>query len=234
MGKNSSVLPNYDLEPVLRDGQCKSDIVMKEFIDIVMNKEMKSVVGFIGPACSDTVEPIAGVSKHVRSVVITYSAEGSIFTNVKESTDDGKESNFPYFFRTIAENQQYKYAFLQVLKRLKWKNVASITEDGHKYTQYITKLRDILEKHGITFISKREFQKDAKNVTTHLNKMKNDGTRIIIGDFFETAAVQVMCDAKKEGMTQENGYVWFLPAWYRKDWYDLDAKRIANEQAQKQ
>ena len=45
--------------------------------------------------------------------------------------------------------------------------------------------------------------------------MKNDGTRIIIGDFFETAAVQVMCDAKKEGMTQENGYVWFLPAWYR-------------------
>ena len=44
--------------------------------------------------------------------------------------------------------------------------MASLTEDGHKYTQYITKLRDILEKHGITFISKREFQRDAKNVTT--------------------------------------------------------------------
>jgi hypothetical protein len=54
-----------------------------------------------GPACSDTVEPIAGVSKHFRTVVITYSAEGSI------STDDGKES-YPYFFRTIAENRQYK------------------------------------------------------------------------------------------------------------------------------
>ena len=56
---------------------------------------------FKGPACSDTVEPIAGVSKHFRTVVITYSAEGSI------STDDGKES-YPYFFRTIAENRQYK------------------------------------------------------------------------------------------------------------------------------
>ena len=29
-----------------------------------------------GPACSDTVEPLAGVAKHFRTVVITYSAEG--------------------------------------------------------------------------------------------------------------------------------------------------------------
>ena len=54
---------------------------------------------FSGPACSDTIEPIAGVSKHVRSVVITYSAEGS---------SSESEKDFPYFFRTIAENKQYK------------------------------------------------------------------------------------------------------------------------------
>ncbi len=55
-----------------------------------------------GPACTDTVEPIAGVSKHFRTVVVTYSAEGSI------AADDGSESQYPYFFRTIAENKQYK------------------------------------------------------------------------------------------------------------------------------
>ena len=54
-----------------------------------------------GPACSDTVQPIAGVSKHFRSVVITYSAEGSI-------KDDEDQTQYPYFFRTIAENKQYK------------------------------------------------------------------------------------------------------------------------------
>ena len=53
-----------------------------------------------GPACSDTVAPIAGVSKHFRTVVISYSAEGSIS---KENMKD-----YPYFFRTIAENKQYK------------------------------------------------------------------------------------------------------------------------------
>ena len=57
-------------------------------------------VGMLGPACSDTVEPIAGVSKHFRTVVISYSAEGSISSDNRE--------DYPYFFRTIAENKQYK------------------------------------------------------------------------------------------------------------------------------
>ena len=53
-----------------------------------------------GPACSNTVEPIAGVSKHYRTLVISYSAEGTI--------SNGNNQEFPYLFRTIAENKQYK------------------------------------------------------------------------------------------------------------------------------
>jgi hypothetical protein len=26
-------------------------------------------------------------------------------------------------------------------------------------------------------------------------------------------------------MTQEQGYVWFLPGWYRENWYDIDHLR---------
>ena len=51
------------------------------------------------------------------------------------------------------------------MERLEWKNVASITEHGDKYGSYINKLREILEKDKVTFY-KREFQRDAKNVTT--------------------------------------------------------------------
>ena len=32
----------------------------------------RSTIGILGPACSDTVEPIAGVSKHFKTVVISY------------------------------------------------------------------------------------------------------------------------------------------------------------------
>ncbi len=31
---------------------------------------------FIGPACSDTVEPVAGVSKRFKTIAISYSAQG--------------------------------------------------------------------------------------------------------------------------------------------------------------
>lgn len=34
-----------------------------------------------------------------------------------------------------------------------------------------------------------------------------------------------MCEAYKQGMTQRQGYVWFLPGWYQFDWYDVDAMR---------
>ena len=100
---DTAVLSNYKLVLSINDGKCEADVVMKKFIDIIKTKDntrFRSTVGMLGPACSDTVEPIAGVSKHFRTVVISYSAEGSI------SSDNRQD--YPYFFRTIAENKQYK------------------------------------------------------------------------------------------------------------------------------
>ena len=115
---NSDILTNHNLVLSINDGKCEADVVMKRFIDIIKTKDtsrFRSTVGmlgnkdsiskcvkivFPGPACSDTVEPIAGVSKHFRTVVISYGAEGSI------SSDNSK--SYPYFFRTIAENKEYK------------------------------------------------------------------------------------------------------------------------------
>ena len=100
---DESILSKYKLVLSINDGKCEADVVMKRFIDIIKTKDntrFRSTVGMLGPACSDTVEPIAGVSKHFRTVVISYSAEGSI------SSDNRQD--YPYFFRTIAENKQYK------------------------------------------------------------------------------------------------------------------------------
>lgn len=45
-----------------------------------------------GPGCSETAEPIAGVSKHFNMVVISYSAEALNLAN---------RAMYPLFFRTI-------------------------------------------------------------------------------------------------------------------------------------
>ena len=45
---------------------------------------------------------------------------------------------------------------------------------------------------------------------------------MIIADFYEPAARHIMCQAYRLDMTQAQGYVWFIPGWYREGWYDLD------------
>ena len=62
-------------------------------------------------------------------------------------------------------------------------------------------------------------------MSMYLKDLKSRGARVIIGEFFENAARSVMCEAYKLGMTQRNGFVWFLPGWYQNNWYDLDVLR---------
>ena len=63
INSNSSILSNYDLELSVGDGKCSADHVMRSFISFYTNPQYKFMAGILGPACSDTVEPIAGVSR---------------------------------------------------------------------------------------------------------------------------------------------------------------------------
>ena len=58
--------------------------------------------------------------------------------------------------------------------------------------------------------------------------IKMRGAKIIIADFYEPAARHIMCQAFKLDMTQTQGYVWFIPGWYKKDWYDIDLMKEIN------
>lgn len=39
-----------------------------------------------------------------------------------------------------------------------------------------------------------------------------------------------MCAAYELDMTQKNGYIWFLPGWFKKNWYDFDEMRTRLEE----
>lgn len=148
---NNTVLRDYNFTLLLNDGQCKSDMVMRSFIDYIVFNQYEKLVGVLGPACSETVEPLVGVSKHYKTVVISYSAEGSSFND---------RTRYPYFFRTIGENKQYKHVYLQLLKKFGWKRVASLTEDGQKYTEYISYMQDMLRDNGISFVANAKFPRE--------------------------------------------------------------------------
>ncbi|KAL1491180.1 hypothetical protein ABEB36_011819 [Hypothenemus hampei] len=213
---NRTILGNYKLNLLLTDGQCRADNVMKKFIDFIVDQNYyRNLVGVLGPACSDTVEPLAGVSKHYRIMVISYSAEGSSFSN---------RDKYPYFFRTIGENKHYKHVYEQLFKRMNWKRVAALTEDGQKYTEYISLMQDDLEQNNIVFIANKKFprERETEPMTRYLKDLKSKRARIIIADVVDEIARQVMCEAYKLGMTSTQGYVWFLPMWLNRTWYNTN------------
>ncbi|PNF24218.1 hypothetical protein B7P43_G15826 [Cryptotermes secundus] len=212
---NDTILRDYNLKMKVNNGECKAEAVMNTFIYYVLFSVYKKLVGILGPACSDTVEPLAGVTKHFRTVVISYSAEGSTFSD---------RSKYPYFFRTIGENTQYKFVYLQLFQKLGWEQVAALTEDGHKYTEYISHTQDLLQANGITFVVNRKFPRDREkaSMSKYLQELKNKKVHIIIGDMFDVAVRDVMCQAYNLKMTAQEGYVWFLPQWLAPNWYDTD------------
>jgi len=54
-----------------------------------------------------------------------------------------------------------------------------------------------------------------------LKGLKRIGAKIIIGEFLEDRAREVMCEAYRQNMTAREGYVWFLPDLIQ-NWYDVD------------
>ncbi|KAK9510835.1 hypothetical protein O3M35_005535 [Rhynocoris fuscipes] len=214
VNKQSNILRDYTLSLRVDNGQCKADVVMKTFIEYILFGMHNSLAGILGPACSETVEPLAGISKHFKTVVISYSAEGSSFSD---------REKYPYFFRTIGENKQFKYVYLELFKALNWKRVASLTEDGTKYTEYLSVTQDLLQKNSITFVANRKFPQDWPKDSTmkqYLEEFKEKDARIIIADVNDDAARAVMCEAYQMKMTAKEGYVWFLPLWLPSNWYN--------------
>lgn len=151
INKDPTILKNYELKLIVGNGMCRADSVMKIFIDYIGDVYYDNLIGVLGPACSDTVEPLAGVSKHYHIMVISYSAEGASFAD---------REKYPYFFRTIGENKHYLHVYLQLFKEFKWKRVAALTEDGQKYTEYISHMQEFLQENDITFVANTKFPRD--------------------------------------------------------------------------
>lgn len=94
-GSIKKFFPNYKIKIMNFTSECKPDLVLRQFISFYSHRT--NLIGVLGPACSEAIEPIAAISKHYKLSVITYSAEGISFEN---------RENYPYFYRTIGENRQ--------------------------------------------------------------------------------------------------------------------------------
>ncbi|KAG7155890.1 Tyrosine-protein kinase transforming protein ros-like [Homarus americanus] len=208
VNSNDNVLQDFEIDVLNQNGGCKSEDVLTAFIRYVRRDSshltFEQMIGVLGPACSETVEPLAGVAQTFNTIVLSYSAEGAIFND---------QEKYPNFLRTIPENKLYGTVYFKLFKKFGWKKVATLTEDSNKYSAYLNLLRNRLPTS--MDLENRNIHKNVnRNMTDHLVKLKAKNRKIIIGDFYASTAREVMCEAYRQNMTAYQDYVWFLPRWY--------------------
>lgn len=210
INNNPDILNDYEIKVINLNGGCRRETVLTAFMHHIRKEsgdmDFAQMVGILGPACSDTVEPLVGVAEKFKTVVMSYSAEGAIFNY----------SKYPYFFRTIPENKIYGTVYKRLFQQLQWRQAGALTEDSNKYSEYLSDLlSNVTDGLKVTNVK----MKASDNIVERLNKL--DTHKIIIGDFYANKAREVMCQAYHLNMTARHGYVWFLPRWFNTDWYNM-------------
>ena len=72
-------------------------------------------------------------------------------------------------FETIPNKPTFhsRHAYLAALQKFEWKKVASLTQDGSRYSRYMSSLQDTWKKDktGISFILNRKFPRDTRDMS---------------------------------------------------------------------
>jgi len=214
VNNDPNILKDYDLYLLLKDTQCKVDVAMTQYLQYAINTTYP-IAGILGPACSETAEPIASVAKHFNTIVISYSAEALQLTN---------RAMYPLFLRTIPHILQNGAVYIALFKTWGWTQTALLAEDGKYFPEYNAFLKDRFLTNSIQVAYDRKMPRMANmtDAAKYIEELKKKDVRIIILTSFEKAARAVICEAFRQGMTAENGYIWFLPAWFTKQWYQTD------------
>ena len=59
----------------------------------------------------------------------------------------------------------FRHAYIATLKKLEWSKVAALTQDGARYSDYMSSLQDELQNNGIEFVMNRKFPREATDMS---------------------------------------------------------------------
>lgn len=83
---------------------------------------------------------------------------------------DSKQMNKRFVFSShLIENKfcfvlnsfyRYEHVYVRLLKKMGWRRVAALTEDGQKYTEYISHMETVLKENDIELIANKKFPRE--------------------------------------------------------------------------
>ncbi|KAJ7375512.1 Gamma-aminobutyric acid type B receptor subunit 2 [Desmophyllum pertusum] len=216
INERSQLLPGYKLEIEWRDTKCQLGHGVQALFKHV--NEPPTKIMLLGGMCSAATRPIAECSHLMNLIQVSYGAS-SFYLSDKEK--------YPLFFRTIPPEKGHNAGRLAVLKYFKWNRIAIVTEREPYYEAAFTSLTKLLKENDITIVAD-EFLGESKEEEheSPIKILKDRDARVIVGLFSEEKAVEVFCQAYKQGLYGEK-YVWLLIGWYRPRWWEIHSARAS-------
>ncbi|KAK9753076.1 Receptor family ligand binding region [Popillia japonica] len=158
-----------------------------------------------GAACTHVTDPIAKASKHWHLTQLSYADTHPMFT----------KKNFPNFFRIVPSDVAFNSPRLSLLKEFNWTRVGTIYQNEPRYSLAHNRLVAELDTLGYLVVETQSFTNE---VHTALTKLKNEDTRVILGNFNEYYAREIFCEAYRLEMYGRR-YQWIIMGTYSFEWW---------------
>ncbi|KAL5235333.1 hypothetical protein ACI65C_002742 [Semiaphis heraclei] len=204
INENPTLLRNYRLHVWWNDTQCNAAVGMKAFFDMMHEGPHK--VMLFGAACTQVTDPIAKASKHWRITQLSYADTHPMFSN----------TDFPNFFRVVPSENAFNAPRLALLRHFNWTRVGTIYQNEPRYALAHNQLVAMLEKDNFVV---DDTQNIAGDVSLPIKKLQEKDIRIILGNFNETWARKVFCEAYRVGMVGGK-YQWLIMGTYGPTWWN--------------
>ncbi|GJQ78108.1 GABA-B-R2 [Trypoxylus dichotomus] len=203
VNEHTSVLRNYRLHMWWNDTMCNAAVGVKAFFDMMHSGPHKLML--FGAACTHVTDPIAKASKHWHLTQLSYADTHPMFT----------KKNFPNFFRIVPSDVAFNAPRLSLLKEFNWTRVGTIYQNEPRYSLAHNRLVAELDTLGYLVVETQSFTNE---VHTALTKLKNEDTRVILGNFNEYYAREIFCEAYRLEMYGRR-FQWIIMGTYSSEWW---------------
>ncbi|XP_076371386.1 gamma-aminobutyric acid type B receptor subunit 2-like isoform X2 [Tachypleus tridentatus] len=216
---NPFILPGYKLTVQWNDTKCDPAVGMKNFLDMLSRKSHKVIVLF-GAVCTAVTDPIAKAAEFFQLVQLTYADTHPMYT----------VENYPNFFRVVPSEAAFNPARVALLQHFNWTRVGTLYQNSPRYALPHSKLLTDLETAKIEIAVQHGFVDELQSA---IRKLKEKDVRIILGNFDQSWAGQIFCEAYRVGL-YGTMYQWIIVGMYDEHWWRNDNKHITCDQSQLQ
>ncbi|KAJ8020438.1 Gamma-aminobutyric acid type B receptor subunit 1 [Holothuria leucospilota] len=158
----------------------------------------RTFVMILGCGCSKSTEPTAQSSHYWNLIQLSYVASSPRLSN---------RITFPLLFRMHPSETVFNVVKFALLKYYGWEKVATLHQHFDLFALPTSDFQRDASEHGVEIIAAESVSQD---LSIQLANLKERKVRIIIGNFYESMARKVFCEAYKLGMYGQN-YVWIIP-----------------------